>query len=87
VKTYTVAQRFWRQGILLEVGEKLRLTDAEAKHIKHLLSEVKADEAPPAPQPSAARPKEVPAPRDGKDPEAIVQQAKIVAAVKARKAH
>jgi phosphoglycerate dehydrogenase-like enzyme len=94
VKNYTVAQPFWRQGILLETGEKLRLTDAEAKHIKHLLNEAKDADAAPAPQPkpedfaAAEGTKSVesaPAGRDGTDPEAVAQASRIVAAVKARK--
>lgn len=80
VKNYTVAQPFWRQGILLREGEALRLTDAEAKHIRHLLNEVKpkADEPAPAPEPE---PKPEPV---RVDPEATKSAARIVATVKSR---
>jgi hypothetical protein len=93
MKNYTVAQPFWRQGILLEAGEPLKLTDAEAKHIKHLLNEV-SEKSEPDPQPSAESaaaaehvedPREAPANRDGADPEAVAQAGRIVAAVKARR--
>jgi hypothetical protein len=93
VKNYTVAEPFWRQGILLEAGEPLKLTDAEAKHIKHLLNEVSEKSEPDA-QPSAESaaeaehvedPQEAPAARDGADPEAVAVNAKVIASLKARR--
>lgn len=93
-KQYTVAQPFWRQGILLPEGEKVRMTDEEAKNLRHLLDEVDETAQPDA-EPTAQstaesehvrEPKEAPAPRDGADPEAVAINTRIASAIKARKA-
>jgi hypothetical protein len=93
VKQYTVSEPFWHQGVLQEKGDKLRLTDAAAKYHLHLLEEVKDEGPAPEPKPEdyakaegAPSVEQAPAARDGADPEAVAQAAKIVASIKARKA-
>jgi hypothetical protein len=49
-KKYIVARSFWRDGILLPIGQDLWLFSSEAKYLKHALTD---PDAPVAPAPAA----------------------------------
>lgn len=51
--TYTIKNSFWRQGKLLLAGEKVSMTEAEAKYLSHAIekdNETVRESAPKAKQ-------------------------------------